>query len=301
MTSVAQRWILDSDHSDAAMFVETRVPDSPRGPTIVLVHGGGGQGTDWGTTPDGRPGWGDLLVEQGFRVHIVDRPGHGRSPGRTPAPAAVDMTARVFAPGARSDHTQWPGPGGVDDPAVRILAASATGLPADLVAAQRVDARLLVSLLEELGPSVVVAHSLGACAAWLVAESRPDLVSAVVALEPAGPPYLDMPGTPLRLPAGITAAPLFDGERAAGLTSVPVAIVESDTSSMGAACGPVADFLRRAGVAVDHVVLAERGLHGNGHGLALELDNREVLGVVLDWITANARTPFPLPDTGEHT
>lgn len=279
------------------MFVETREPASSRTLPIVLVHGGGGQGTDWGTTPDGRPGWADLLIEQGYEVHVVDRPGHGRSPGRTPAREALATTARLFAPGDIPEHSQWPGPGGVDDPFVRTLAASATGLPNDLATAQMIERRLLEALLEAVGPAVLVAHSLGACAAWLVAESRPDLVAGVVALEPAGPPYLDVPGTPLGLPAGITAAPLWPTTGAVGLTSVPVAIVEGETSQMRAACAPVADFLRLAGVDVDHLVLADRGLRGNGHGLAFELNNSEVLGIVLDWVQASA---YPRDHVASH-
>ena len=39
------------------MYVESFVPAQVRHPfSIVLVHGGGGQGLDWMTTPDGRPG-----------------------------------------------------------------------------------------------------------------------------------------------------------------------------------------------------------------------------------------------------
>jgi pimeloyl-ACP methyl ester carboxylesterase len=289
VTGLRQRWILDPSPGDGdavtAMHVERRSPARvTQACPVVLVHGGGGQGTDWGTTPDGRPGWADMLVERGWEVHVVDRPGHGRSPGRAPAPAAIATAARLFAPGGQPGHSQWPGPGGVDDPAVRFLAASASGLPADLAGAQAVEQRLLAVLLEEIGPSLLVAHSLGACAAWLVAAARPDLVRAVVAVEPAGPPFLDVPGTPLRLPAGITAARLGHGTGLAGLARVPVSIIEGEASPLRAACAPVAAFLRDAGVDVDHVALADHGLHGNGHGVPLELNNREVLDVVMDWV-----------------
>ena len=33
------------------------------------------QGTDWLGTPDGRPGWFQYLVAEGFKVYVVDRPG----------------------------------------------------------------------------------------------------------------------------------------------------------------------------------------------------------------------------------
>src|SRR3990172_6585108 len=55
------------------MYVEYFVPAEVRHPfSIVLVHGGGGQGLDWLTTPDGRPGWAHVLVMQGYRVYVVD-------------------------------------------------------------------------------------------------------------------------------------------------------------------------------------------------------------------------------------
>ena len=63
------------------MYVEWLAPHEVAEPyPIVLVHGGGGQGTDCLGTPDGRPGWAPMLVEEGWAVYVVDRPGHGRSP-----------------------------------------------------------------------------------------------------------------------------------------------------------------------------------------------------------------------------
>ena len=63
------------------MFVQWEAPAEVTKPyPIVLVHGGGGQGTDWLGTPDGRPGWSTFLLREGYAVYVVDRPGHGRSP-----------------------------------------------------------------------------------------------------------------------------------------------------------------------------------------------------------------------------
>ena len=63
------------------MYVETFIPAQVRHPyPLVLVHGGGGQGLDWMGTPDGRRGWAQILLEEGYKVYVVDRPGHGRSP-----------------------------------------------------------------------------------------------------------------------------------------------------------------------------------------------------------------------------
>ena len=63
------------------MYVEYMIPSRVRHPfPIVLVHGGGGQGLDWMGTPDGRPGWFQHLAAEGYKVYVVDRPGHGRAP-----------------------------------------------------------------------------------------------------------------------------------------------------------------------------------------------------------------------------
>ncbi|MGE0446961.1 MAG: twin-arginine translocation signal domain-containing protein, partial [Vicinamibacterales bacterium] len=59
------------------MYVEYMIPARVRHPfPIVLVHGGGGQGLDWMGTPDGRPGWFQHLAAEGYKVYVVDRPGH---------------------------------------------------------------------------------------------------------------------------------------------------------------------------------------------------------------------------------
>ena len=97
----------------------TRCPSPP----WILVHGGGGQGTDYTITPDGRPGWSRLLVERGHTVYVVDRPGHGRSPHHPDVLGAMgpqlgyEFLRPIFVPppdGPDSNptahlHTQWPG------------------------------------------------------------------------------------------------------------------------------------------------------------------------------------------------
>ena len=62
------------------MFVQYMLPANRKHKyPLVMIHGGGGQGTDWMQTPDGRDGWADYFVADGWDVYVVDRPGHGRS------------------------------------------------------------------------------------------------------------------------------------------------------------------------------------------------------------------------------
>ena len=112
------------------MYVEYWTPTQLRRPfPIVLVHGGGGQGTDWLGTPDGRAGWVTFLLQEGYKVFVVDRPGHGRSPfhpdlhGAFPAQATTleAMSGQFTPPNTmkpavgpyRPLHNQWPGTGEV--------------------------------------------------------------------------------------------------------------------------------------------------------------------------------------------
>jgi len=297
-------WVVGDRRSASteSMYVEWEAPAEVTKPwPIVLVHGGGGQGTDWLGTPDGRPGWAPLLVAQGWAVYVVDRPGHGRSPRsgrRSGPPATLDMIAGTFAAGTDERHTQWPGPGGADDPAVAQLAASAVPLAADLADAQAVEAERLAALLDQIGPAVLITHSFGAPAGWLTADLRPDLVRAVVALEPFGPPFLRLPEAGIALDWGLTSARLtYEPEAAAAadldpgrprslpnLRGFPIAVVEAEASVAAAACAPTAEFLRTAGADVTHLRLAEHGVRGNGHGFIVERNNDAALAAVLAWL-----------------
>jgi pimeloyl-ACP methyl ester carboxylesterase len=126
------------------MYVEYMVPARVRKTfPIVLVHGGGGQGLDWMGTPDGRPGWFQHLVAEGYKVYVVDRPGHGRSPQHPDLHGAIlerpgTMEALqgqfIFPAGGtnnpdpyRRNHAQWPGPGVPGSPEVAQFLASQGG------------------------------------------------------------------------------------------------------------------------------------------------------------------------------
>src|ERR1041384_3331970 len=62
------------------MYVEIRIPAKQTHPyPIIMVHGGSMSGTNYTGTPDGREGWAQYFVRQGYAVYVVDQPGRGRS------------------------------------------------------------------------------------------------------------------------------------------------------------------------------------------------------------------------------
>ena len=297
---------------------------------VVLVHGGGGQGLDYLGTPDGRPGWAELLVERGHVVYVVDRPGHGRSAYDpavlgpiAPAPPE-EFFADLFAPTSDSAnplaglHTRWPGPGGLADPAMRQFLASSGPIVADTAAAHDLDGARIVELLERVGPAIVFTHSAGGPSCWVAADRRPDLVAALVAVEPVGPPFDERHG-PGSFAWGLTSTPLtFDPpadspaelslvrqdppapgapatvlqadppRRLVNLARVPIGVATAEASVFTFIDPVTVEFLRQAGCRVDHLRLTDAGITGNGHLVMLEENNAEVLDLLLTWAREHA-------------
>jgi pimeloyl-ACP methyl ester carboxylesterase len=273
--------------------VEYQVPVEPRD-NLVLVHGGGGQALDMLTTPDGRPGWSTIFLRDQFAVYTVDRPGLGRSPfhpdvnGPYGPPAAYEGFVATFAaqsPPGLPPHTQWPGSGDRDDPALATFLAWQEPFVTDAARAHEDMRAGAASLLDRLGPSVLLTHSFGGGFGWLALSERPSLVKALVAVEPAGPPFVDHPALG-SFRYGLTPVPLAfgPGPDEAKLGGIPVAVVSAECSGFEPSCRATAGYLRSCGASVDELRLGELGIHGNGHAMMLEKNNAEVAALITDWI-----------------
>jgi pimeloyl-ACP methyl ester carboxylesterase len=251
------------------LYVEYWIPSQVRHPyPVVLIHGGYGQGSDWLSTPDGRRGWASLLLEQGYQVYLVDRPGQGRNPHHPWVHGLYDAQAPTFERVAQSigttsaSHTQWPGPGTANDPAVAQVAASWGQPMANNEITQGLWRSRGALLLDDIGPSILVTHGDGAMFAWGTAQARPALVKGIVAVEQ----------TP----------PSLRGQSLAELRTIPIAIVTADASTTSDP--KAADVLRQAGCVVESIALASRGIRGNGPMVMMEKNNREALQPILEWM-----------------
>lgn len=289
----------------APMFVEWEAPETitKRHP-LVLVHGGGGQLTDWRGTPDGRPGWADLFVDAGYLVYLVDRPAHGRSwahpdvVGEPDAQFTYEMAMGLFdTPLPGHDQSTWSG--GIGDHTLDQLIASMGYFPRDLAESQRMDQDRIARLLDRTGPAILITHSAGGPAGWLAADARREAVKAIVAIEPMGPPFFEF-GPDARLDWGLTAAPLrylpdvtdptaveaHSGDyRIPALENLPVAIVVGETSPFTDWAPQVADYITAAGGTAEFLNLGAHGVRGNGHAMMLEKNSDEAVVPILDWIS----------------
>jgi pimeloyl-ACP methyl ester carboxylesterase len=269
------------------MYVEHWIPTSVRRPyPVVLIHGGYGQGTDWISTPDGRRGWASQFLEQGYKVYVLDRPGQGRNPYHPQVHGLFDAEAPTFETVARtigarqpgaSSHTQWPGTGEANDPATAEVLASQGQPMANNGITQDVWRTRGALLLDEIGPAILVTHGDGSVFAWVTAQDRPALVKGIVAIEQGAQSIQFL--TAMRTP------------QLARLSSVPIAIVSAEVSPSTATDPGAVQMLRNAGCTVEHIRLAERGIHGHGPMVMMEKNNREALQPVLEWIQASINAP----------
>jgi pimeloyl-ACP methyl ester carboxylesterase len=284
----------------------------------VLVHGGTLQGSEWGDTPDGRPGWAQRFVEAGYAVFIVDRPCHGRSlyhpeiVGPMGPPFSYERARAVYL-GPGSDETRWPFH--PDDQAEWDAFLSAYGpIPADLGLSQAMDADRLARLLDQIGPAIVVTHSASGPVGWVLADRRPGLVAAIISVEPMGPAFSQTPGFG-PLARGLTAAPVtYEPPRTTpeevrhadpsklripALTGLPIAVVTGETSTFVEAAPDIVAFLQRAGAAAERLHLPDHGVRGNDHGLIYERNSDEALAPVLVWLATVSGSAMPEADEEE--
>jgi pimeloyl-ACP methyl ester carboxylesterase len=172
------------------MYVEHWIPREVRHPyPVVLIHGGYGQGSDWISTSDGRRGWATLLLEQGYAVYVLDRPGQGRNPYHPWVHGYFDKEAPTFEGVAKST------PLDVNDPAVAQMVASMGQPMANNPLTQNLWRSRGTKLLDEIGPAILITHGDGVLFAAVTAQERPNLAKGVVAVEPPGGPSIRLEGS----------------------------------------------------------------------------------------------------------
>jgi pimeloyl-ACP methyl ester carboxylesterase len=291
---------------EGQMYVGFQLVANKRHPyPLVLVHGGGGQATDYMGTPDGRDGWLDYFLAAGYDVYFVDRPAHGRSPnnrnyGDLGGQPTADMLANVFT----LQSKQYPGGGAANSK--EVLAHTASSEPGPTVSAKVLQENL-AELLDRIGPAIIVTHSAGGPSGWLAMAARPDKVKGVLAIEPAM-------GITENLAAQITFQPaLGAGEKIAleelpaeganlakcrlqpknsartvpAYKDKPVLFVVSPNSTPmftpNVHCS--VHTLNQLGASAKLARLVDYGIEGNGHFMNEELNNGDIAKkVFIPWL-----------------
>lgn len=207
-------------HMCNQMFVEVYVPSKPSKPyPLILFHGAGQTNLNWGNTPDGRMGWADYFVSQGYTVYLAEQPARARSAYHPeengpqiyhPAEILTSRFASQEGPWPQAAlHSQWP----TEDldwhnPIMhQFLASQVEYLPSN-AESQRLVLEAGRELLQLTGPAILLTHSQAGPFGWLLADACPDLVKGILALEPSGPPFSPDVRTPRAKNYGLADLPL---------------------------------------------------------------------------------------------
>ncbi|UJR22716.1 hypothetical protein I4U23_025750 [Adineta vaga] len=300
---------------------------------LVLIHGNAMTGTNWLNTPDDRSGWASYFLQQGYEVYIVDQPARGRSAWlpndsiKLRVYSAEMMEERFTASSFYKKwpqailHTQWPGDnnltkGRMGDTIFDAFYASTVQFIANETIVQTMMQKAGAALLDKIGPAILLTHSQSGSFGWLIADRRPNLVKAIIAIEPKGPPFQEaIFSTKSVRPWGITDIPLtFDPtinsssdlstkevpsahenltscilqtkpiHTLVNLVNIPVLIETSQASYHATYDHCTVEFLRQAGVKVDFIRLEDLEIYGNGHMQMMENNNLEIAKILHQWI-----------------
>lgn len=191
------------------MYVQYFLPEQRKGKfPLLLWHGGGLTGVTYETTPDGRDGWLNIFLRKGFDVYVSDAVERGRSGF---APPEVWQGKPQFVTKANPFWRHRIGERWDADPAkMKRLAGNRFPVEAyDNFTKQMVprwtstDEAIIaayIALMEKLGPSIVLCHSQGCGFGFRVAQARPHLFKALIAVEPAVAGDVGLAGTLKNVP-----------------------------------------------------------------------------------------------------
>jgi pimeloyl-ACP methyl ester carboxylesterase len=211
-------------------YVEFQIPaQRTQAYPIVIIPGAAQTATNFNGTPDGREGWTQFFLRRGYAVYVVEQPGRGRSgyqpesDGPQSYPNIKNVEDRFTAPERAKLwpqaklHTQWPGTGVAGDPVFDQFYASQVPFVQKPEATQAANRDAGVALLDKIGPAIVLTHSQSGPYGWALLDARPNLVKALVQIEPTFPPVHDVEligapdffrDGPVARPWGLAAIPL---------------------------------------------------------------------------------------------
>lgn len=295
------------------MYVQYQIPINPRKYPLVLVHGGGGTGRVWESTPDGREGYQSLFLRRGYSVYIVDFPRRGRAGQPTFNGPFGNLDGTQVVPnvtgktGVQFGWTRWRlGP---EYPQVFPVqqfptdSASVDQFFQSLVPTVSDDADVitnaLTALLDKIGPAILVTHSQSGLFGWLTGTRRPNLVKAIVSYEPGFvfPEGAVPPPIPLYMGAMGAGTPVSPADFG-NLTRMPIQVVYGDNIPTTPIPDLVADG-RRAQIVASQLFadainglggdaeilhLPNAGLYGNSHFMFSDLNNVKVADLLSKYL-----------------
>jgi len=276
------------------MYVHYQIPAGPKKPPLTLIHGCCLTGKTWETTPDGRMGWDEYFVRQGFPTYVVDQVSRGRSAadpsiinsvklGKT----AVDKTPPVFSAGHEAAWAifrfgpEYPKvyPGmqfpleAVDEFWKQMVLDWAATLttPNPTVPA-------LSALAIKLKGTVLLSHSQSGIYPFQTAALSNEGIAGIISLEPGGCPAPDGDLKPyLKIPTVVVFADYVD--------------LSTRWAPRLKLCREFAAAVQKAGGKTELMLLPEMGIKGNSHMLMQDRNSLDIAALLVGWINKNVAAP----------
>ncbi|MFL5284162.1 MAG: esterase [Rhodopila sp.] len=270
----------DGDFETGQMYAQYIRLEAPRAKHPLLMwHGGGMTGATWETKPDGAPGWQSRFLHAGHDVFVSDAVERGRAgwsrflevyPEEPHFRSKRESWSlfRFGPPGSYSTRTGWPDGlfplGHFDQLAKQVVPRWACN---DALTQAAYDA-----LVRKVGPSVVMTHSQSGAFGFNAALNAPDLVRAVVTVEPSGAPDPDVVDV-----VRVRAVPhlLILGDHIEDDPFWQVIVVRVRR---------YLEAIRTAGGTADIIDLPAVGISGNSHFPMMDRNSDHVAELVQDWM-----------------
>lgn len=265
------------------------------------MHGFGGDGVCWETTPDGRDGFATLLLREGYPTYVLDLPGRGHA-SRTSNEVTVKPVADeefwfdIWRMGLWPNWNE-----GIQFPKDSLSVSNFFRQMVPDLSDHKLDVAALDAMAKKIGDHILVTHSAGGFPGWMAAMNNTE-VKGVVALEPGGFvfPEGEVPAALPGLTGGLAGVPV-SVDKFMELTRKPVVIYfgdyipESGATTLGGSNWEVrlkmarefVDTVNRHGGNATLVELPKIGIKGNSHFLMQELNNDVIATHVANWLKDN--------------
>ncbi len=278
-----------------------QIPENETGLPMVFLHGYGQSCMGWMTTPDGREGWSDMFLKKGHGVFLIDEPRRGEA-GATSVSGDIStktLDQRWYTQfrigrwedgkSVANEGSQFPNDDVSVDQFFRQMTPD-TGMTSDMGAdfdgemvAQAV-AAAIDEVYEMTGKdSVLVTHSQGGRAGWLVPKYTAH-VASIIAIEPGGGPEVDTEEyqaiTEQEIPVAMYFGDYIDN-------GDPEIQATAAWQGMRQTCYDFAEAYTALNGTTEVIDLPKEGITGNDHFLFQDLNNDVIADHVENWIQEN--------------
>ena len=232
---------------------------------VVMIPGGGLPSWSYTTTPDGREGWAQQFARAGVPVYLMNPPtGFREELGRWNRESVWPLWGMGPVFGTPYPDGKHPVEA-IDNLHASFYIARAPG-----------GSDHLRSLLDEVGPAVVLAHSAGGSAMFSAARALHPNLRGTIAVESTNCPTDEAALATIYVEGGRAFLSLWGDNLDRGAPSM---------LTRYASCREASETVAAAGGRAQTIHLPEdRGIVGNSHLMMQDRNNNEIGDMILEWL-----------------